>query len=217
MSQSSNDLFTFPFSSRDPPAPPSWNSSSTSSSASSERSIASPATMELPTPPSLSMFDSEMDHLFHETIDTSFLDSRPSSPSAFSLPNLGNHPGFEIETLPIIPTSDYSPSLTLSLAPLSSSSSFRKNDVETNRQIDVLTTILTSPNLLPTSLPSLPIPARPRSLSSSSASSSRAKNQILGTTPPKSHKSWLDALKDAENKAKAKKLAGLQVTGLARL
>ncbi|GAA5923965.1 uncharacterized protein JCM15063_005511 [Sporobolomyces koalae] len=197
-----------------------WSTQSASSVSS-----ASPTTTELPTPPPFPMFESEldMDHIFRETIDTSFLDSRPSSPTAFSLPVLGSSGKIGGQgsgpSHPLSPSCP--PSLTLSLPhfpdPAPPAASFatapRPSVAEAKRQIDVLTTILTSPNLLPTSLPTHPLAARPRSLSSSSAAASRAKSQLVGSAPlpssssNKSHKSWLDALKEAELKAKAKKLA----------
>jgi len=230
-STSSDGLFMFPFSSSERQA--SLSSSSASSSYLRSPSATTSTESELPTPPSYSLFDSEMDHIFHQTIDTSFLDSRPSSPTSFSLPVLepiGNLEGRYSKHNSLL-SPDCPPHLTLSLPHQSSHSSSsnssptsitpprRPNDVETKRQIDVLTTILTSPNLLPTSLPSLPIPARTRSRSpsSSSVSPSRAKDEILGSTSTsmKSQKSWLDALKEAEIKAKAKRLAG--ATQFARL
>ncbi|GAA5965852.1 hypothetical protein JCM3765_001205 [Sporobolomyces pararoseus] len=219
-----DQLFTFPERIEASGTPSSsWSSSSASSS--SVRT----STIELPTPPSYSLFDSEMDHIFQQTIDTSFLDSRPSSPTSFSLPVLepiGNNLEGRYSKQSTLLSPDCPPHLTLSLPHSSHSTSSsasitpprRPNDVETKRQIDVLTTILTSPNLLPTSLPSLPIPARARSRSpsSSSTSPSRAKDEILGSTSMKSQRSWLDALKEAELKAKAKKLAGTS-QGFARL
>lgn len=228
----SDQLFAFPSSDRRMSFATISSSSSYSSSASPSTSA---STMEIPTPPSYSLFDSEMDHIFHETIDTSFLDSRPSSPHSFQLPVLepvGNLEPRSVRHEHLLSTA-CPPHLTLSLPPQSASlapSGARHNDAETKRQIDVLTTILTSPNLLPTSLPSLPIPVRPRSRSpsssgSSSTSPSRAKNEILGSTSSsmKSQRSWLDALREAEVKAKAKKTAlggggGVNVvTGFARL
>ncbi|GAA5894618.1 uncharacterized protein JCM6883_002157 [Sporobolomyces salmoneus] len=205
----------------------SWSSSSSSMSPLSSSSMMTAS--DLPTPPSYSLFDSEMDHIFHETIDTSFLDSRPSSPTSFSLPILepiGNNleeersPSKqpELRLSPACP-----PHLTLSLppnqehsstsSPSSSSPPRQSRDAVTRRQIDVLTTILTSPNLLPTALPSLPSSSTPRARSRSPSSSSpgRAKDEVLGA---KTQKSWLDALKEAENKAKLKRLAS---QGFARL
>ncbi|GAA5838685.1 hypothetical protein JCM3766R1_001561 [Sporobolomyces carnicolor] len=201
-------------------------------------SLSSPTTtmssVDVPTPPSYSLFDREMEHIFHETIDTSFLDSRPCSPTSFALgvldpvENLDRRLGRHEEPVDEQFTPACPPHLTLSLphAPPQR----RPSQVETKRQIDVLTTILTSPNLLPTSLPSLPIP-RQRSRSPSS-SLNRAKDEILNrggpssssssssssstSTSMKSQKSWLDALKEAELKAKAKRLAASN-PGFARL
>ncbi|GAA5975781.1 hypothetical protein JCM5350_000729 [Sporobolomyces pararoseus] len=225
----SDQLFAFPFSSSSSDRQASGTPSSSWSSSSASSSSIKTTTMELPTPPSYSLFDSEMDHIFHQTIDTSFLDSRPSSPTSFSLPVLepiGNNLEGRYSKQYNLLSPDCPPHLTLSLPHSSHSTSSsasttpprRPHDVETKRQIDVLTTILTSPNLLPTSLPSLPIPARARSRSpsSSSTSPSRAKDEILGSTSMKSQRSWLDALKEAELKAKAKKLAG-STPGFARL
>ncbi|GAA5821437.1 hypothetical protein JCM10212_000086 [Sporobolomyces blumeae] len=197
------------------PAPPS-SYSTASSSSSPSFSGQSPASIELPSPISYSALDLEMDHLFNEAIDSSLLDSRPTSPSALSAPlsdpfrTVGNFVYPESKPAPrSFPT-------PVSLAPPAPPPA-HKAATEAKRQIDVLTTILTSPNLLPTALPSLPAAfARARSSSSTTPSSSRAKRDVLGTTSPRPHKSWLDALKDAETKAKAKKMAGSQ-TGLARL
>ncbi|GAA6011404.1 hypothetical protein JCM11491_002772 [Sporobolomyces phaffii] len=229
-SPTSDQLFAFPFATRRTSSTPSWPSTSSSSSSCSPlRSPTSPSstTIEVPTPPSVSLFDSEMDSIFHQTIDTSFLDSRPSSPSALSLPILApvGNLDYPARHDPVHLSKECSPHLTLSLPiPPASTTTSRHNDAETKRQIDVLTTILTSPNLLPTALPSLQMPGRPRSRSPSSSSSalstspSRAKQEILGSTSNKSQKSWLDALREAEIKAKAKRQHGaVQTTGFARL
>ncbi|GAA5859973.1 hypothetical protein JCM1840_001822 [Sporobolomyces johnsonii] len=210
-------MLSLPFSLGSPPPFSRSSFDSPSSSSASSASLASPRSMDLPTPPSFFLSSLELD--FNETIDPSLLlEASPSPPpTSFAPPP----PSFAIRHVSP-PTASgspsFPPSLTLFPAPLSDS---RAHD-ETCDQIRALTAILTS-----SALPSASIPAAPRSpppprshLPSSSLSlkqqqAGKAKAEVLGWTthdPAKNRprqRTWLDALREAEIKAKLLKRPGM--------
>ncbi|GAA5934819.1 hypothetical protein JCM1841_000263 [Sporobolomyces salmonicolor] len=195
-------MLSLPFSLGSPPPFSTHSFDSPSSSSASSASLASPRSMDLPTPPSFSLSSLELD--FNDTIDPSLLlEASPSPPptylclapptSGFASPPASGSPSF-------------SPSLTPSPGPLSGSRAHH----ETCDQIRALTAILTS-----SALPSASIPAAPRSPPPRRANlpssltlrqQGKAKTEVLGRTQDharkKPQRTWLDALREAEIRAK---------------